>query len=107
MVKDRRTWSTLAYLVLMLPLGIAYFTMTVVGLTLSLAFLSSPVFWLGHAFGWIPLSLGYQPHWLGSLWAMPFMVVTGVVLLTLLMHMSRGVVRFHALFAKTLLVAPA
>ena len=107
MLKDRRTWSTLAYLVLMLPLGIAYFTMTVVGLSLSLAFLSSPVFWLGHAFGWIPLSLGYQPHWLGSLWAMPFMVVIGVILLTVLMHLSRGVVRFHALFAKSLLVARA
>ena len=107
MVKDRRTWSTLAYLVLMLPLGIAYFTMTVVGLTLSLAFLSSPVFWLGHALGWTPPSVGFQPHWLGSLWAMPFMVVIGVILLTVLMHLSRGVVRFHALFAKSLLVARA
>jgi uncharacterized membrane protein len=105
MVKDGRTWSTLAYLVLMLPLGIAYFTMTVVGLALSLAFLASPIFALGHATGWIPLNVGYQPHWLGTLWAVPFMVIIGVLLLTILMHFARGVVRFHALFAKSLLVA--
>lgn len=107
MVKDGRTWSTLAYLVLMLPLGIAYFTLTVVGLALSLAFLASPVFGLGHAMGWIPWNVHYEPHWLGSAWAMPFMVIIGVLLLTILMHFARGVVRFHARFAKALLVARA
>jgi uncharacterized membrane protein len=105
MLKDRRTWSTLAYLVLMLPLGVAYFTMAITGLSLSLACISSPVFGLGHELGWIPESIGYQPHWLGSAWAMPFMVLIGVLLFTLLMHLARGVGRLHALFAKTLLVA--
>lgn len=105
MLKDRRTWSTLAYLVLMLPLGIGYFTIAITGLSLSLAFIASPVFGLGHAMGWIPQSIGYQPHWLGAAWAMPVMVVIGILLLTLLMHVARAVGRFHAVFAKALLVA--
>ena len=37
MLKDRRTWTTLAYLILMLPIGIVYFVIAVVGLSLSLA----------------------------------------------------------------------
>ena len=33
--------------------------------------------------------------------------VAGVVLLTLLMHLARGIGRLHAMYAKALLVAPA
>jgi hypothetical protein len=45
--------------------------------------------------------------WLDSLWALPLMVLAGVVLLTLLMHLARGVGRLHAMYAKALLVSPA
>jgi len=48
-----------------------------------------------------------NPAWLGSVWAMPLMVLAGVLLLTLLMHVARGVGRLHATYAKVLLVAPA
>jgi hypothetical protein len=37
---------------------------------------------------------------------MPLMVLAGVLLLTLLMHLARGVGRLHAMYAKALLVAP-
>src|SRR5436305_14635151 len=33
---DMRTWSTMFYLALMLPLGVAYFTIAVTGIALSL-----------------------------------------------------------------------
>ena len=36
MLKDPRTWGTIVYLLLMLPLGIFYFVFAVVGLTVSL-----------------------------------------------------------------------
>src|SRR5665213_2556395 len=36
MLKDARTWTTIAYLLLMLPLGIAYFVIAVVGLSVGL-----------------------------------------------------------------------
>lgn len=38
---------------------------------------------------------------------MPLKVLAGVLLLTLLMHVARGVGRLHAMYAKALLVAPA
>jgi hypothetical protein len=36
----------------------------------------------------------------------PLMVLAGVLLLTLLMHLARGIGRLHALYAKASLVAP-
>ena len=43
MFADPRTWSTLLYMVLMLPLGIIYFTIAVTGTTLSLALMVAPI----------------------------------------------------------------
>ena len=108
MLKDRRTWTTLAYLILMLPLGIAYFVMAVVGLSVSLAFIFAPLVATAGRFEWfgIPPDVHTNPAWLGSLCALPFMVLTGVLLLTVLMHLARGIGRLHAMYAKALLVAP-
>lgn len=109
MLKDRRTWTTLAYLILMLPLGIVYFVMAVVGLSVSLAFIFAPLVEIANRFGWfdLPDDFHMNPVWLDSLWALPFMVLVGVLLLTLLMHLARGIGRLHAMYAKALLVAPA
>ena len=109
MLKDRRTWTTLAYLILMLPLGIAYFVIAVVGLSISLAFIFAPLLDFAVRFGWFgwfePAHM--NPSWLDSLWVSPLIVLTGVLLLTLLMHLARGIGRLHAMYAKALLVAPA
>jgi hypothetical protein len=109
MLKDRRTWTTLAYLILMLPLGIAYFVIAVVGLSLSLAFTFAPLVYLSDHFGWFGQSgsVHLNPSWLESLWALPFMMLAGILLLTLVMHVARGVGRLHAMYAKALLVSPA
>jgi hypothetical protein len=53
---------------------------------------------------------GAQPEWLfesvaGSIVALPLMILIGVVMLTSLMHLARGIGRLHAMFAKSLLVA--
>jgi hypothetical protein len=45
-----------------------------------------------------------NPYWLGSLWVLPFMMAAGVLLLTVLMHLARGVGQLHAQIAKALLV---
>jgi Putative sensor len=100
MLKDPRTWSTLAYLLLMLPLGIVYFVTAITGLSLSLGLIVGP---LVELFGRFEVS----PEWLGAYWAMPVVLCAGILLLTALMHLARGVGRVHAAFAKALLVAPA
>jgi Putative sensor len=121
MLSDARTWTTLLYLVLMLPLGIIYFVIASVGLSVSLKLVTAPVVMLGEHFGWIEsdwlggpfvfhhgwntdhswmeLSLG---SWIGSL----FMLALGVLALTVLMHVARAVGRGHARLAKALLVEP-
>jgi uncharacterized membrane protein len=109
MLKDRRTWTTLAYLMLMLPLGIVYFVIAVVGLSVSLAFIFAPLGELANRYGWFaqPGDVHLSPVWLDSFWGVPLMMLAGILLLTLLMHLARGVGRLHAMYAKALLVAPA
>src|SRR3984957_389498 len=93
MLKDRRTWTTLAYFILMLPLGIVYFVIAVVGLSVSLAFIFAPTLDLASRYSWfgLPDDLHSSPAWLGTVWAMPFLVLVGVLLLTSVMHLARGV----------------
>jgi hypothetical protein len=59
-------------------------------------------------FDWfgLPEDVHMNPAWLDSLWALPLVVLVGVLLLTVLMHLARGVGRLHAMYAKALLVAP-
>jgi hypothetical protein len=104
MLKDPRTWSTLAYLLLMLPLGIIYFVIAIVLLALSLAFLATPFVGMGVYFGWLDADFTFNPAWIGSLLAAPFMLCLGFVTLTALLHIARGVGRMHARLAKVLLV---
>src|ERR1700741_4345361 len=52
MLRDVRTWTTLLYMLLMLPLGIAYFTLTVTGLAVGLAFTALPLLVLARWLGW-------------------------------------------------------
>jgi uncharacterized membrane protein len=115
MLGDARTWTTLLYFVLMLPLGIIYFVIAALGLSAGVHLSLAPVVVFGEAFGWIqndpmgvPFALG--PHWIrlsaGSWVASLFMLAAGVIVLTLLMHLARGIGRAHARLAKALLVEP-
>jgi uncharacterized membrane protein len=111
MLKDRRTWTTLAYFVLMLPIGITYFVTAVVGLSVSLTFIALPITvfssqWGMFGMGGVRVFEHVQPQWLfDSGIAIPLLALLGVLLLTSLMHLARGIGRLHAKFAKSLLVA--
>jgi uncharacterized membrane protein len=104
MLMDPRTWGTLLYLLLMLPLGVFYFTFVVVGLVLSLATMVAPVFVLLYHFGIVQIegtvNVEY-PH--PAL--MPLISILGVLLLTMTLHLARGIGYLHGQLAKTLLVA--
>jgi len=110
MLKDVRTWTTLLYLLVMLPLGILYFTITVTGLALGLRLALAPLFLLGGQFGWFPPEFsggvinvdGSPESIIGAL----FCAAVGVVILTLLLHAVRWLARSHARLAKALLVEP-
>ena len=114
MLKDVRTWTTLLYLLIMLPLGILYFAITVTGLGLGLRLALAPVLLLGRQFDWFPSdfspgviridgsSYGTPESIIGAL----FCAAVGLVILTLLLHAVRWLARSHARLAKALLVEP-
>ncbi len=115
MFVDPRTWGTLLYMLAMLPLGIAYFTIAVVLLSLSLSFMLAPLaVWLGgidtgvSVEGWQLLTVNGQT--LGTSaepWALPLLFVAGFLLLFVTLHIARGIGKLHGQFAKHLLVKSA
>jgi uncharacterized membrane protein len=110
MLKDTRTWSTIIYMLLMLPLGIVYFTTAVTGLALGVSLVLAPVVRAGQWLGlWLPWrddgSIQFSPAWLDTPFGWFLCVILGVVILTTLLHAARGLVGVHARTAKALLVA--
>src|SRR5262245_10983279 len=110
-LRDGRTWSTLLYLVMMLPLGIVYFTTAVTGLSVGVTFITVPVVGIAQRLDWwLPWDrddvgiIQFTPAWLDTPVGWVFDVAFGVVILTTLLHVARGVVSVHARTAKTLLV---
>ncbi|MFC4728306.1 sensor domain-containing protein [Coralloluteibacterium thermophilus] len=104
MFTDIRTWSTLLYLVLMLPLGVVYFTVLTVLLAVGLSIAVAP---LAGALG-----LDMQV-WVGGLelvelplWTFPLTLGVGLLLLFVTLHVARGIGWLHAQLAKHLLVRP-
>ena len=107
MFTDPRTWSTQLYFLLMLPLGIAYFSIVVTLLSVSAAFIASPILvWigLGHGGLWIDdVQVTTYLEW----WQLPLLFIGGVLLLFGTLHLARGIGRLHGLLAKHLLVKSA
>ena len=114
MFTDGRTWGTLFYMLLMLPLGIVYFTVTVVLLSVSLAFIAAPGALLFDSLGWsdlghfivdkqVTINGGFGAHIPGWGDAI-FMCLVGVALLFATLHLVRGMGRLHGQLAKQLLV---
>ena len=109
MFTDPRTWSTLLYMVLMLPLGIIYFTTAVTGITLSLACMVAPV---AVALREVGILDDGGIYWNDQLFfppiiALPFTFLVGVFLLFGMLHLARGIGKFQGAIAKHLLVPSA
>lgn len=101
---DPRTWSTLVYFILMLPLGVLYGSMAASCAVLSFAFLVSPVLVAFGQEGVIHFGFAdfiyNEQGWVLA----PVMFVAGGVLLMLTLHGARLIGQLHAQLAKSLLV---
>ena len=112
---DPRMWSTMLYFVLMLPLGIFYFTLATVLIVTSLASIAAPVLvWTGFADvgmsvdGWTLINLQNDVLYTNvPYWGLPLLFVGGFVLLFVTLHVARGIGRLHGSLAKHLLVKSA
>jgi uncharacterized membrane protein len=105
MFTDPRTWSTQLYFLLMLPLGVAYFTLAVTLIAVSAGLIASPLALLPGVHLNIWLSGIDLPA--DAPWVLPVLSVVGVLLLFVTLHIARGIGRLHGLLAKHLLVKSA
>jgi hypothetical protein len=101
MFTDRRTWSTMLYLLLMLPLGIVYGILSTGLLSASLGMLAAPLlyFW-DDSHVWVD---GVSVT-ISNAWAIPLVTLLGLILLFVTLHVARGVGHMHGWLAKQLLV---
>jgi len=114
MLTDPRTWATLFYMILMLPLGIAYFVIVVVLSAVSLALMFTPIAMAFNFFGWgrdfvngyVTIDWGFGAHIPG--WGDAIaMFVVGFFLLFGMLHLVRAIGYVHGALAKHLLVKSA
>ncbi len=104
-LKDGRTWASMAYMLLMLPLGTAYFVIAVVGLSVGLSLATSPIWgWFTWAYGDHTVIINGATYNVWPLWAIPIAFVVGVLFLIGFMHLVKWIGRGHAAFAKAMLV---
>ena len=105
MFTDPRTWSTLLYMVLMLPLGIVYFTIAVAGVSLSLALMFAPVAMVLARYGLVDGGFYLDGEVIvPPLILTPVAFLLGVVLLFSMLHLARAIGRLQGGLAKHLLV---
>jgi uncharacterized membrane protein len=102
---DIRTWSSMLYLLLMLPLGVVYFTSAIVGITVPLALIGVPLAGLITGHSHIQISdVPWLDHLFHTAPGLMLAMLAGTALIFLVLHMAKGVGWLHGRIAETLLV---
>jgi Putative sensor len=99
---DRRTWTTLLYMVLKLPLGVVSFSLFTALLSLSLSLLAAPIAQL--LFDTSIIHVGRYEYYV-PLWMFPIFWGAGLLDLLVAMHLARALGRAQAAVVKAMLVA--
>jgi hypothetical protein len=101
LLTDKVTWLMLVYMLIQFVLGIVYFVMIVVVLSISLSFVAIP-FLQEYAHQSVLEMNGMR--YLLPIWAYPLLVLAGFLLWTTFMNIVRGIGQLHGRFAKWMLV---
>ena len=101
LIKDRRTWLTLLYMVILMPLGIIYFTLFITLLALALYGIASPVLilWVG-----FPVATIHGVEFYAPGWYVPLTFMAGILVLLITLHLAKGIGHLHGKLAKSMLV---
>jgi len=104
LLTGKSTWLSWIYMILMLPLGIIYFTLAVTLVSLALALIAAP---FAAIFFDLPVMMVNTSdfYWELPKYLTPLLAVVGVGLATSTMHVARWVGKIHGRFAKALLVS--
>ncbi len=96
------TWFSTLFLILQFPLGIIYFVLFITLFAVGLSLIAVPVLQYGYhlpMFVWNGMTHIFEP------WTMLFFVLGGILLLTINMHLAKGLGSLHAKLARALLVS--
>jgi uncharacterized membrane protein len=102
LLTGKSTWLSIIYMVLMLPIGIVYFTVMITLIAVSLVFLMSPITTI--VFNVPLVTLGHTVYHLPD-WMTLLTAAFGVGLATATLHLARWTGKIHGKFAKALLVS--
>lgn len=104
--RDGYTWSSLLYLLLMLPLGIMHFTLTLVSFVLSFSLMAVPFAKLCGDFGGEMEVFGkvYGPDVMPPLWILVGIAFLGILALAASLHLALAQGRLQGWLARQLLV---
>lgn len=102
---DVRTWSSMFYLALMLPLGVAYFTIAVTGIALSLGLALGSIWSLITGKSQVQISdVPWLEHLFHTAPGLVILLIAGVLLFFVVLHIARGIGWLHGRIAELLLV---
>jgi hypothetical protein len=111
LLTGKATWISWIYMILMLPIGIIYFTLIVTLLALALAFVVSPAGVIYMIASGTPVSMIHTHNFSWVITPVQAILVSlviaciGVGIATASMHLARFVGQIHGKFAKALLVS--
>jgi uncharacterized membrane protein len=101
LLTDKYTWFSMVYMLLQLPLGVAYFSVFITLISTSLALVAAPIW------GWalnLPMFTNNGTQYILNGWLTPFLTVAGVILFFATLHLAKIIGSIHGKLAKTMLV---
>jgi hypothetical protein len=102
-VRDRATWQDMAYFVLLLPVGIAEFTLMVTFWSVSLWLLFLPLYRGFLPADWYPVVMNNPFVRVDSTWAALPWAALGAILLAMTIVLTKALGTLHARFARGML----
>ena len=99
---DKHTWLSMLYMIFQMPLGMVYFTVNTLFISISATLIAAPIGKIIFNSPYFQINLGVTdaPEW--SLYLLP---ILGFVILTLSMHLIRAIGSWHGRYAKWMLVS--
>ncbi len=98
---DPMVWKTVVYNMMMLPLSLLYFSLTIMSISAAITLFLRPVF--EYVFHSPLIQSNNWSYWTPG-YLMPVSVALGIIWFLLTLHMARGLGKLHAKIAKNMLV---
>jgi uncharacterized membrane protein len=101
LVTDKTVWLAILYMLVQMPLGVVYFSLAVILVTVSISFMAAPVVQLV----WnIPIMMFNEHPIFLPYGSLLLLSVLGFLMLTLTMYLARGISELHGRYARWMLV---